>query len=168
MLMLTLYALNTLLLAQTSEEPPSAPSAGPFAQHQVRVAIQGGTAGAFGERYFILGAGAAYYVLDGLEVGVDVESWFGSPNITKLSPQVRYILHFVPGIKPYIGTFYRHFFISGFEDIDSVGGRAGVYYIAGRQAFIGFGVIHEVFLSCPASSNVCSNTYPEITLSFTF
>lgn len=146
--------------------PAAAADAGPFSQGRMRVSVIGGTSGSFGERYFVFGAGFAYYVLDGLEMGLEAEHWFGGdPSISKVSPNTRYVLHFVPVLKPYAGAFYRHWFIGdGLPDVDTVGGRAGAFWVSGGgRAFFGLGVVHEIVVS--DCTDECSDTYPEIAFS---
>jgi hypothetical protein len=117
----------------------------------------------------VIGLGFGYYVVDGLEVGLDTDAWLGAePDRLKVSPQVRYVFHMVPVVRPYIGQFYKHWFMGGgFDDLDTLGGRVGVFYVAGRHIFIGAGVVHEVVLGCEADDD-CSVTYPEFGISLTF
>lgn len=146
--------------------PPA--SAGPFDQGRIRVSLSGGSGGGFGNRYFVIGAGVGVFVLDGLEVGVDSDHWFGEdPAISKLSTQVRYVVVAVPVVSPYIGVLYKHWFIgSDFDDVDTVGGRLGFFYVADEHFFVGGGVVHEIIVSdCEED---CSETYPEIVFSVTF
>jgi len=65
---------------------------GPFAKGKVRVGFYAGAGSTYNQSYMILGAGMGYYVLNGLEFGVDVEGWlFKDPTIWKVTPQVRYV-----------------------------------------------------------------------------
>lgn len=143
------------------------PDPGPYAQWKVRVGGGAGITSNFDTTYFTLNLGAGVFVLDGLEVGAGVEQWLGSgPFVTKLAPQVRYVLWFVPVLTPYIGTFYRHWFISdGIEDIDTVGGRAGVFMARGPAVFGGGVVVEHAFAGCDGD---CLFVYPELVLSFSF
>jgi hypothetical protein len=146
-------------------EPPRPP--GPYDQGRIRVSLNGGTSGTSNNRYFVLGAGLGYFVLDGMELGLAVESWLGGdPTITKLSPQARYIFHMIPYVNPYFGGFYRHWFVAGFDDVDTLGGRAGLALITGPHAFAGAGVVHEVIVSECADD--CTETYPEFFVSLAF
>ena len=152
--------LSTLAAAPALAEP--------FEEGSVRGSLIVGSGGAFNHRYFVAGAGLGYYVLDGLEVGLQAEVWFGNdPTITQVSPQTRYVFFFVPVLKPYVGAFYNHWFVGGgFDDVDTGGGRAGVFYVTGGGSYFGAGVVHEVILS--ECSGDCSDTYPEVALSFSF
>jgi len=152
--------------------PPvgAADVAGAFRQGSTQVVVSGGTGYAFKESYFVLGLGASYYVVDGLNVGVAFEWWSGSsPGIYKLTPSVQYVFHQVPTLKPYVGAFYRRTYVDGLADINSVGGRAGAYLQAGRNTYIGGGVVYERYVSCNESIyRSCSDTYPELSITFAF
>lgn len=158
-----------LLFAVLIFTPDFASATGPFDQGRMRVSIGGGTGG--GSADFVVGLGFGYYVVDGLELGFDSDLWLGAePNRLKLSPQMRYVFHMVPVVRPYIGTFYKHWFMGdGFDDIDTIGGRLGVFYVTGPRVFIGLGVVHEILLGCELEdSDECSETYPEFGISLTF
>jgi len=147
---------------------PAVAQADPFDEGSMRISVIAGTGGSFGNRHFVLGGGFYYYVIDGLELGLEGDHAFGGdPPTSKLSPGARYVLHFVPVLKPYIGGFYRHWFIGDdYPDWDTVGARAGAFWVSGGGSFIGGGVVHEVVVS--DCNKYCSDTYPEIVLSFSF
>jgi len=144
--------------------------ADPFKKGSLRVSIVVGSGQSFENDYTIIGLGAGYYVKDGLELGLDGEAWLGGePDIYKLSPQAKYILSTQSRIRPYIGAFYNHSFIDHYDDLDTIGGRGGVYFIQGERWFIGVGAAYESYLDCDEKSyNSCDDTYPEITFSFSF
>lgn len=125
--------------------------------------------GSFGrEDYIILGVGVGYYVLPGLELGIDLQHWFaGDPAITKVSPQIRYVFTRAKVIKPYVGAFYRRTFIADLEDADSFGYRAGAYFSAKSGVYIGGGIVYEQYKDCGRFVD-CSDTYPEILFSVSF
>lgn len=133
----------------------------------MRLTLLVGTGSTRTDNYFIIGGGLGYYLVNGLEVGFDYEAWlFAKPVLQRLSPEARYVFHMVPVIKPYVGTFYRHTFVSDYDDYDSVGGRVGAYYIpkSGR-VYIGGGAVYERTLDCTSSSFVdCDAWYPEISI----
>ena len=159
----TLGLLGALSGVAGAEEEP-----GPFAAGRLRVGLGGGTTGTFGKQYWVIGGGAGYYVADGVELGLDLQYLFNSdPNVLEVAPGVRYVAWFVPVLKPYVGAFYRHWFVSGddFDDADSVGARGGVFYVSpGGRAAIGVGVVYEALLDC--SGDACTDIYPELALSF--
>jgi hypothetical protein len=144
--------------------------AGVFSSGRTHFVITGGTGYAFDESYLVLGAGVSYYVIDGLNVGLFIESWSGSdPTLTKLTPSAQYVFYQVPVLKPYIGAFYRRTYVSGLSDINSVGGRAGVYLQAGRNAYLGAGAVYESYLDCNKTVyRSCTDTYPELSFTIAF
>ncbi len=147
--------------------PPRMRPPSPFDQHSIRI---GGSVGASSD-WIILGIGAGYFVLDGLEAGLDTTFWLGGdPFISTLTPGVRYIFHFVPVVKPYVGGFYRHYFVAEHRflaDSDSIGARAGLLFMLGPSAFLGGGVIYEHFLDQDLYVEQ-DQFYPEIIIGFSF
>jgi len=144
--------------------------AGVFGQGRTHFVVSGGTGYAFNQTYFVLGLGATYYVINGLNVGLFAESWTGEdPHLTKLTPSIQYVFYQVPVLKPYVGAFYRRTYISGQNDLNSVGGRAGAYFQAGRNAYVGAGVVYESYRDCnTAIYRSCSDTYPELSFTVAF
>jgi len=142
--------------------------AGPFSQGSQAVSIIAGAGSAFNDDYIILGVGYGYYVLNGLELGIDAQFWFsGDPSINKLSPQIRYVFTQPKKIKPYVGAFYRRTFIDGLDDLDSVGYRVGLNFMGQGNFFFGVGVVYEEYRGCSETIfSDCSSTYPEILFSF--
>lgn len=134
-----------------------------------------GTGSTFDENYFILGAGFGYYIMNGLEVGIDAQYWVsGEPSITKVTPKVTYVFPKVGSINPYAGAFYRRTFygsgdINGasIEDQNSYGYRAGAYLNTDNQVYIGGGIVHEKYMDCSPLLD-CSSTYPEIIFTVSF
>ncbi len=143
-------------------------NAGPFSQGSQSVAIIAGSGSAFRDDYLILGLGYGYYLVDGLELGIDAQFWLnGDPSITKLSPQIRYVFTQPKTVKPYIGGFFRRTFISDFPDLDSVGYRAGLNFMGRGNFYFGAGFVYERYQDCnEAIVANCSDTYPEILFSF--
>jgi len=126
--------------------------AGLFGQGSSRLSIHFGGATAFNQNYSIFGIGGGYYVADGVEMGLDLESWTGnSPRIEQLSPEVRFVLSSAGTVKPYFGAFYRKTFIENYRDTDTVGGRAGVYWITGQRSYLGAGLAMDAHLNCDRS-----------------
>jgi len=135
-----------------------------------RVSFVAGSGRAFDDNYVVLGLGAGYFILNGLEIGLDGEAWLGGdPDIYKLSPQIKYVLPLQSPLRPYAGAFYRRTFIDGYDDQDSAGGRAGVYYSSSGNMYMGVGVVYESYLDCNDRLDTsCDYLYPEITLAFSF
>ncbi len=167
---LTAITVAAVAAFASSSPATAAEVAGVFSQGRTSLAIMGGTGYAFSESYLVLGVGVGYYVLDGLALGLSAESWSGSsPGLYKLTPSVQYVFHQIPKLNPYIGVFYRRTYVSGMSDINSVGGRAGVYLAAGRSAYIGLGAVYESYIDCnKALYSSCSDTYPEVSFMISF
>ena len=144
--------------------------AGSFGKGRTHFVATVGTGYAFDESYLVIGVGASYYVIDGLNVGLLLESWSGSdPKLTKITPSVQYVFYQMQPVKPYVGAFYRRTNIDGRADLDSVGGRAGVYIQAGRNVYLGAGAVYESYLDCETSVyRKCDSTYAEFNLTFAF
>lgn len=166
----TLITLVAAVLAVTAMPAAAADVASAFGKGRTHLAVIGGSGYAFDESYFVLGVGVSYYVLDGLNVGLYGESWSGGdPTISKLTPSVQYVFYQVPRVSPYIGAYYRRTYIEDLPDLDSAGGRAGVYVAAGRNAYIGAGAVYESYIDCDETLYTdCSDTYPEISFTVAF
>jgi hypothetical protein len=167
---LTTLAIAAVAAFASGSPASAAEVAGVFSKGRTSLAITGGTGYAFNESYLVLGVGVGYYVLDGLNLGLSVESWSGSnPGLYKVTPSVQYVFHQIPKVNPYIGVFYRRTYVDGLPDINSVGGRAGVYLAAGRSAYIGLGAVYESYNDCnKAIYSSCSETYPEVSFMISF
>lgn len=145
---------------------------GPFAQGRLRLSILLGGGTNFDDDYLILGGGVGYYLVNGLELAVDGSAWLiGDPFLATVTPGLTYVFVMVPQVHPYLGAFYRHYFISdGFDDFDTYGGRGGVYLTIGNNGFVGAGVVYERRFDC--DDNVlwrdCDQWYPEVTVAFVF
>ena len=139
-----------------------------FSKGNVSLGIVAGSGEAFRDDYIILGVGAGYYVLNGLELGIDVQHWFsGDPSITKVSPQVKYVFTQAKTIKPYVGVFYRTTFIEDLDDENSFGYRVGAFFSGSNGVYVGGGIVYEEYEDCSRFLD-CSNTYPEIIISVSF
>lgn len=166
-----LTAATLVAAAAFASAPAGAADVGAaFAKGSTQVVVTGGTGYAFDESYFVLGLGVSYYLFDGLNVGLSLESWSGSdPKMLKVTPSVQYVFRQVPVVKPYVGVFYRRAYVDNLPDINSVGGRAGVYIAAGRNAYVGAGAVYESYIDCnKAIYNSCSSTYPELSFIVAF
>ena len=99
--------LATAAIALCTLSSPAAAQevAGVFSKGRTHFIVSGGTGYAFDESYFVLGLGASYYLIDGLNVGLHIESWSGAdPGMTKITPSVNYVFHQVRTVKPYVGS----------------------------------------------------------------
>jgi hypothetical protein len=141
-----------------------------FSAGNSRLTVVIGNGYAFDSSYLIIGVGAAYFVANGLDLGLDFESWTGAnPGINKISPRIDYVLNTGKSLRPYVGAFYRRTMIDGYEDLDSMGGRAGLFFTSGKGLYFGAGVVYEKYLSCDtATYSSCDDTYPEFIIAFSF
>lgn len=162
--------LAMLLATLSSGVARAADVAGVFSQGRTHVVASAGTGYAFNENYLVLGLGVSYYVIDGLNLGLALESWTGGdPGMRKLTPSAQYVFYRAERIKPYVGVFYRRTYVDGLPDINSAGGRAGAYVRAGGNAYVGAAVVYESYLDCNNTLyRSCSSTYPEITFTLAF
>ena len=144
-----------------------------FSKNSTSVGVVLGSGSAFNDNYLILGVGVGYYVVKGLELGIDLQRWIsGEPSITKLSPHIKYVFTQPKVIKPYIGAFYRRTYYGDYkgielDDQDSFGYRAGAYFSTDNRVYIGGGIVYEEFKDCSAFTE-CSITYPEILFTVSF
>jgi hypothetical protein len=163
-------AVILFLLPIIAQAAPDAGSSSPFRQGSGRLSFSFGGATAFNRDYSIFGIGGGYYVTDGIEVGLDMESWSGnSPGIEQISPQIRVVLDPDGSIKPYVGAFYLRTHIEGYRDADTVGARAGAYFLTGRNAYFGAGLAQDIHLNCDRTVySSCAETYPELLFAVTF
>lgn len=164
----TLHAVLASLLVLTLGPGVSgqAVAADPFSQGSMRASVIVGSGRAFDENYLIIGGGLAYYLTNGLEVGVDAEAWTGNdPKIYKFSPEARYVFPLRSPVRPYVGAFYRLTDIQDHDNLESVGYRAGIYMVAGGGSYFGLGMAQENYLDCNESIyQSCDDTYVEATI----
>ncbi|MCB9542518.1 MAG: hypothetical protein R3F65_21585 [bacterium] len=140
---------------------PALAHAAPFRQGSFRPSLAiGGDSTGFGA-----GIGAAYCLVDGLEIEAQVFHWFGDPAYTQLSPGARYVFLGLDAVLPYVGAFYRRQFVhdDAYVDADFVGGRAGVFLPVGGRTFVGLGLGYERRLDCQLpDEDDCDGFFPEL------
>jgi hypothetical protein len=124
----------------------------------------------FGGNSFQLGLGAGYYVLDGLELGLDARSWFGGDyNVHELEPALTYVFTNFGRFKPYGGVLYRRTFIEGRDDLSAYGGRGGILLQQSRDMHLRAGITGIRYLDCDSDGQSdCSEFYPEVSVGFYF
>lgn len=163
--------ISIMMLLLSSALPVRAAEVGGiFGQGSTQFSVLAGRGYAFNSDYLIVGVGAGYYLLDGVGIGLSYESWSGSgPSINKISPSVQYVPYWDSALRPYVGGFYRHAVISGLPSINSLGVRAGVYFASNSRSVIGAGLAYESYLDCQSAIySSCNETYPEISIIFSF
>ena len=171
-----LAAITVAAIATFASTPPATAAeatgavAGAFSKGRTHFVITAGNGYAFDESYLVLGVGVSHYLIDGLNVGLSLESWSGSdPGMYKVTPSVQYVFHQIPKLNPYVGGFYRRAYIDGLPDLNSMGARAGVYLTAGRNTYIGIGAVYESYTDCNRTVyRSCNDTYPEVSFTIAF
>jgi hypothetical protein len=167
---LAAIALAATATIATISPTMAADAASAFGKGRTQLFFTAGNGYAFNDSYLVLGLGVSHYVADGLNVGLAIESWSGSdPGIVKITPSMQYVFYQSTALTPYVGGFYRRTKINGLPDLDSVGGRAGVYLSAGRNAHLGIGAVYESYLDCNKNLyRSCDETYPEVIFTVAF
>ena len=141
-----------------------------FTQGRSRLSLGGGYGSFNNHSYGVVGIGAGYYVLDGLEAGVDGEAWLGDkPHIYTISPEVRYIVTQMQSFKPYLGAFYKRTFYDTLDNTNSFGGRAGFISPVSEHAYLSAGLVFEHINNCNKNLyDDCSLVYPELGISLSY
>lgn len=171
-----LAAITVAAIATFASIPPAIAAdaagsvGGAFSKGRTHFVFTVGSGYAFDETYLVLGLGVSYYLIDGLNVGLSLESWSGSdPGMYKVTPSVQYVFHQNPRVNPYVGAFYRRTYVDNLPDINSAGARAGVYLPVGRNAYFGIGAVYESYIDCNTTTyRSCSDTYPEVSFTIAF
>jgi hypothetical protein len=142
--------------------------AGPFSVGSKSLGIILGSGEAFDDDYLIVGAGFGYYVVDGLQINIQAQTWLGGDrDIDKITPGVQYVFSRDQKLKPYLGAFVTRSYIEDFEDQDSAGLRAGAIFSTHSDYYVGFGIVYEDYLDCDESRFVdCDDTYAELSIAF--
>ncbi len=158
-------------LARADDPEPLEPipqvAEGPYAQGKVRVGVGGGLLSRGSEWNFGLSLSFGYFVVDNVELGADSAIQFGDdPFAAMLGPTARVLFPINEAVHPYLGAFYRHWFLTGgLDDFDTVGARAGIVVRTGVTYF-GIGLVYEAIVSeCEGD---CAELYPELGVSVVF
>lgn len=135
----------------------------PWRQGRSRLSLSGGLI-AFGDSGsdFAIGGSYGYFIVDNLELGVDVLMTFGeAPFTLRTGPSLLYIVPIEAEAQPYFGAFYRHWFItdSAFLDQDTIGGRLGIV-VRTSGVFFQLGLVAEQTIS--ECEDDCTAFYPEL------
>lgn len=132
-----------------------------------------GAGQALGQSYTIISGRLGYYFVRDFEAAVGFEAWRGNdPLIYKVIPELRYVYSASKPFKPYLSIFVSRTVYQGNgtpDDVNTYGGKAGLYFPLNPNAYFGLGIIYERIESCdPAVYRDCSQTYPEGSLHFLF
>lgn len=167
-----LFLTSTALLTSTARANDYLPDGeradeSPYVQGRTRLGI-GGDSDYNGNRWnMALAFSLGYFVVDNLELGGELAFQFGDdPFSAQLGPSIRYFMPVSEVVHPYLGAFYRHYFLTaGIDDLDTLGARLGLIWRQGAT-FLGFGVVFEHIIS--ACDDECTEIYPEVGLSVLF
>jgi len=93
-----LAAITVAAIATLASTPPATAAdvsggvGGAFSKGRTHVLVTAGSGYAFDESYLVLGLGVSYYLIDGLNVGLSLESWTGSdPKMYKVTPSMTHV-----------------------------------------------------------------------------
>jgi hypothetical protein len=141
----------------------------PFAQGRLQLGLGLGSTFAYDSRYIVAAARFGVFAIDGLLIGAEANAWIGgSPFVASVSPEVRYVLHFLDPLNPYLGVFYRHWFVGGGHlDQDNLGGRLGAIWILSDLLYLTIGGAYERRVSaspCTDDAATCATLYPDYAL----
>ena len=159
-----------IFLVLISMQSRASEMAGAFEQGSAQFSLLAGSGAAFNSEYFIVGAGLEYFVQDGVGIGLAYENWSGNgPTLNQTTPSVQYVFYQHYQFQPYVGAFYRHTAVANLPGINSVGGRAGIYFDLSPRSILGVGLAYESYLNCQNTVfATCTDTYSEISILFGF
>ena len=163
-------ALLVLSGAASAQEPaapqPAAPQPAapqPEAAQETKVPLRQrlytwgavGTTFAYGQTYGNLNLGLGLRWKGGLTPNVEASYMFGaSPTIWALRPGITWYTS-LPVLRPYVGAYLTHWFVSNRPDENGVGGRLGISL--GRV--LSLGVTYDRALNC---SHDCDMWTPQV------
>lgn len=141
-----------------------------FSSGTARVSVSAGSTAAYNDSYFQIGIGLGYYVMDGLEIGLDARSWYGGElSIQEIAPSTTYVFNNFDSFKPYVGMLYRTTFIKGQDNLSAIGGRAGVFLQSSTNFVMRAGIVAIRYQDCDRRPYLdCTETYPEVSAGFYF
>jgi len=151
---------------------PAAAPAAPQPQgepwfRRLRLSGYVGTAWSYGTTYLTLGVGVGYDVFAGLTPSLQASFWAGSPSVWMLQPGVDWFVPLPGRIRPYVGAYWAHWFVSaGYEDRDAIGFRGGLSFAQLGPASMALGVAYEhVYSGCTTG---CDYWYPQVSAGIGF
>ncbi len=168
--------------SKKSSQQKSAPKAKrkpqPYEQGYMTFSLAGGTVNNFGNTQLVIGGNLGYFLLDGLEFSAGLQGYFfNDPTTFTLTPGLRYVVHQIKKVTPYLGAFYKYNFIGDVKvngqnydlpNSSSFGGRGGILYNTGSGT-IGAGLAIESIMDCDkAVYDECYLWYPEVSFAIGF
>ncbi len=151
--------------AERAHGPPPRP----FGRHTMNASLALGFGVGDGAA-FALGASFGYFILDGLEPGLNLDATFGEDRATVVSllPYLRWVPWRSYPFSPYLKVQGGRWFITDYPDITVVGGGGGFVYFLNRWAGLQVEAMALHLIpdegSCP--DDTC--TIPSFGLSFGF
>lgn len=179
----TLLVLPSIALAQEPQvdEPGAAPGRRheaqlfygppplPFGQHSMNASLALGFGVGDGAA-FAVGGSFGYFVIDGLEPGLDLDATFGEEQATVVSllPYLRWVPWRSYPLSPFLKVQGGRWFITDYPDISVVGGGGGFVYFLNRWAGL---QVEALVLHLIPDEGACPDdtcTIPSFGLSFGF
>ena len=71
-------------------------------------------------------------------------------------------------MRPYLGAFYRRTSVSSLPDLDSAGGKAGIFAFTSARTYVGMGAVIEYLLSSEDAYRDDYVVYPEFVFALAF
>ncbi|MCB9555002.1 MAG: hypothetical protein H6707_02785 [Deltaproteobacteria bacterium] len=142
----------------------------PFPQGSLNLGLAFGFAAGGGGTAFSAGGAAGYYVLNGLEPGLqfDVTVSSDAPTVVALLPYLRWVIFRSYAASPYIKAQGGRLFVVGSNDLSAIGGGGGMYFFLRRNiAFQLEAVALRLFPSSICGDN-CTSVDVGMALSFIF
>jgi len=159
-----MHALLALLLlpALSPAAPPAAapPEPRPFGRGSMSLGLVVGLSTGQGTA-FALGGGFGYFVLPGLEPGVQLDVTFGTdrPTVTALMPYVRWVIWRSYLISPFIKAQAGRWFITDWDDVTVVGGGGGLVLFLSRLTGLQLeGAVYRLFPDGACPGGTCTVT----------
>ncbi len=134
--------------------------AAPTSAEGVRLGASAGVTSTRNQTYFTIGGRLGYDVAFGVTPEIGISAWMGgTPSIIEVAPGVTWYMP-LPILRPYIGAFYAHDFVSsGYPNQDALGGRAGISLFGAGPVSVSVGAAYKKYLSCSID---CDTWWPEV------
>lgn len=141
----------------------------PFSQGSMNLGLVLGFSASQGTA-FALGGAFGYFVLSGLEPGLELEVTFGSdrPTVTSLLPYLRWVIWRSYTLSPYVKAQGGRWFISDQDDLSAIGGGGGLVFFLTRNAGLQLeGMVYRLFPE-EVCGDSCTHTAIGFSLGFYF